>query len=81
MNGKNSALLALAPWGSILVLGFVTVSGGGGLLEAASILLILYVFFLRCADSALIVLAVRGSYSLRLADRACSLKSEEENEN
>src|SRR6266852_495754 len=25
-------------------------------------------FFLRCADSALIVLAVRGSYSLRLAD-------------
>src|SRR5882672_213440 len=25
-------------------------------------------FFLRCADSALIVLAVRGSYSLKLAD-------------
>src|SRR5260370_10787103 len=37
------------------------------LLEAASILAF-RCFFLRCADSALIVLAVRGSCSLRLAD-------------
>src|SRR5712692_4755490 len=40
---------------------------GWALLEAASILAF-RCFFLRWADSALIVLAVRGSYCLRLAD-------------
>src|SRR5216684_1207360 len=43
------------------------VISGWALLEAASILAF-RCFFLRWADSALIVLAVRGSYSLRLAD-------------
>jgi hypothetical protein len=37
-------------------------------------------FFLRCAGSPRIVLAVRGPYSLRLADAPAAFHSEEENE-